>query len=152
MYQWPLVFDVAGCTPIVSSPPPFPSVPATVWCRHRHQRGCCADRDMVAWCGDVHVSHSKYFFFTASYFSLPLTHHMTLVEIKLNVFSHFQASLLMPPPTPTANGHHHCYLQHQRQGWRQGVQDVDGWTGGLEMHLHLEPQVSSYFSFFFLLY
>ena len=83
----------------------------------------------VVWCGDLHVSRpTQNFFFYLSYFSLPLTHHMTLVEI--NAFSHQRASLLMPPPTPLANGHHHHYFQHQCQGWRQGVGDVDGRTGG----------------------
>ena len=102
----------------------------------------------VVWCGDVHVSQPTWnIFFYLSYFSLPLAHHMTLVEI--NAFSHQCATLLMPPPTPMANSHHHHYFQHQHQGWRQGVGDVDGRKGGLEMCLHLEPQVRSSF---FLLY
>ena len=138
--------------PLLSSPPLFPPVPANIWRCHRRRRGgssCCAN---VMWCClmwwcTCNSAHSEYIFFYLSYFSLPLTHHMTLVEI--NTFSHQCASLLMPPPTPMANSHHHHYFQHQRQGWRQGVGDVDGWTGGLEMCLHLKPQVSSYFSFFF---
>ena len=92
------------------------------------------------WC--TSKSLKKFFFFYWSYFSLPLTHHMTLVEI--NAFSHHHASLLMSPsplfPTPMP-------------GMKAGGSRCRWMNKGLEMCLHLEPQVSSYFFilFFFLL-
>ena len=129
--------------------PFFPPVPAIVWCHHHCRRGsgCCAS---VTWCCVMWWCTCKsleIFFFTEVISACPS--HITWLWFKstLRFLTHCIYYL------------YSCHYQHQ---WQMATistfptpmpgmtkAGVDGQTGGLEMCLHLKPQVSSYFFILF---
>ena len=104
-------------------------VPVWLWCG-------------VVCCGDVYVSHLKIFFLQKLFQpALNSSHDIGCNQCFLtstciptqattNTNGEWPPSPLFPTPMP---------------GMKAGVGDVDGWTGGLEMCLCLEPHVSSSF-------
>ena len=183
---------------LLSSPPLFLPVPAIVWRHHCCRCGNNCASVTMTWCC-VMYTHSNFFFYL-SYFSLPSTHHMTLVE--MNTFSHHHVlpithsttntngewplSPLFPTPMPgmmKVGGSRHrspwyvfflsifiyywlytgtLRMTTKTEAWDTTASQASGMltmmattnahhhqtpgqTRGLKMHLHLEPQVSSYY-------